>query len=125
MTSHVKIVGVLFIVFGALGVVAAFFSSVLLGVLAGLVGGSGEQGAALGGTILGLAGAVLTTVLLVLSIPGIITGWGLIAHRPWARILGIVLAAINLIRFPIGTVFGIYALWVLFNKETEALFAKV
>jgi hypothetical protein len=27
-----------------------------------------------------------------------------------------------LIRFPFGTAFGIYALWVLFKKDTEALF---
>jgi hypothetical protein len=29
---------------------------------------------------------------------------------------------LNLILFPIGTVIGIYTLWVMFNDEAEALF---
>jgi hypothetical protein len=33
-----------------------------------------------------------------------------------------VLSAINLINIPIGTVVGIYGLWVLLTKETERLF---
>jgi hypothetical protein len=40
----------------------------------------------------------------------------------WARIAGIVLAIIHLINIPVGTALGIYALWVLFNKDTERLF---
>ena len=35
----------------------------------------------------------------------------------------IVLAAINLINIPLGTILGAYGLWVLLNKETERLFA--
>jgi len=124
VATHVKVVAVICIVFGVLGLLLALFSSVILGLLAGLVGSSGEEGAALGSTVLGLAGAVLTTVLIVFSIPSVIAGWGLLMLKPWARILGIIVAAISLIRFPIGTIFGIYALWVLFQKDTEALFAK-
>ena len=124
MGTHVKVVAVICIVFGVFGLLLALFSSVILGLLAGLVGSSGEEGAALGSTVLGLAGAVLTTVLIVFSIPSVIAGWGLLMLKPWARILGIIVAAISLIRFPIGTIFGIYALWVLFQKDTEALFVK-
>jgi hypothetical protein len=40
----------------------------------------------------------------------------------WARILVIILAILNLILFPIGTVIGIYTLWAMFNDETKALF---
>jgi hypothetical protein len=35
-----------------------------------------------------------------------------------------VLSALNLISIPFGTLLGIYGLWVLLNKETEALFAS-
>jgi hypothetical protein len=124
VATHVKVVAVICIVFGVLGLLLALFSSVILGLLAGLVGSSGEEGAALGSTVLGLAGAVLTTVLIVFAIPSVVAGWGLLMLKPWARILGIIVAAISLIRFPIGTIFGIYALWVLFQKDTEALFVK-
>jgi hypothetical protein len=57
-----------------------------------------------------------------LSLPGLIAGLGLLQLKSWARILGIVLCAINLINIPFGTIFGIYGLWVLLSKETERLF---
>jgi hypothetical protein len=63
--------------------------------------------------------------LLAISLPGLITGIGLLKLQPWARIVGIVLSAINLINIPFGTALGIYGLWVLLNKETEQLFSGV
>ena len=38
-------------------------------------------------------------------------------------ITGIVLAAICLIHVPLGTMLGVYALIILFRKDTEVLFA--
>ena len=96
----------------------------IFSALAALVGSTNDPDATAGIAALGLTGITLTIVLLVLSIPYIICGWGLLKLRPWSRILGIVLAAISLIRVPFGTIFGIYALIILFNKETEALFQK-
>jgi hypothetical protein len=65
----------------------------------------------------------LVAFLLIVSLPGLITGFGLLSYKPWARIVGIVLAVLQLLHFPLGTVFGIYALWVLLNNETERMFA--
>jgi len=47
------------------------------------------------------------------AIAGVIAGWGLLTHCPWARMLAIVLGCISLIHFPFGTALGIYTLWVL------------
>ena len=122
MTTHVKVLGALFIVFGALYVLLAFGSSVILGILAGFVGAQGGDDAAVSATVLGMAGAAAFIFWLCLGIPGIVAGIGLLKFKRWARILGIVLSAIRLISFPFGTILGIYGLWVLFNKETEAIF---
>lgn len=43
----------------------------------------------------------------------IVVAWGLFERRPWARILGLVLAFLALLRFPFGTALGIYTLWAL------------
>ncbi|MGB9612116.1 MAG: hypothetical protein ACPL7M_14190, partial [Bryobacteraceae bacterium] len=61
---------------------------------------------------------------LVLSLPSLILGYGLYNFRPWARILGIVLAAIHLLNVPVGTLISIYAFWVLLKPETAALFER-
>lgn len=39
--------------------------------------------------------------------------WGLFERQAWARILGLVLGILALLRFPFGTALGIYTLWVL------------
>jgi hypothetical protein len=55
-------------------------------------------------------------------IANILAGWGLLNYKNWARILVIILAVLNLLLFPIGTTIGIYALIIMFIKETEVLF---
>ena len=57
-----------------------------------------------------------------LCILGIIGGIGLFAKKNWARILVLILSAIDLINFPIGTAVGVYTIWVLAQAETAALF---
>ncbi|HKV06092.1 MAG TPA: zinc ribbon domain-containing protein [Candidatus Acidoferrales bacterium] len=43
----------------------------------------------------------------------VVIGWGLLDRQPWARILGIIVGFLLLLRFPFGTAVGIYTLWVL------------
>lgn len=55
----------------------------------------------------------------------LLLAWGLAERQPWARMLGIVLAFLSLLRFPFGTALGIYTLWVLLpessGREYDAL----
>jgi hypothetical protein len=123
MQTHVKVLAVLFIVFGALLLLAALGMMAVFGGAAGIVGtGADAEDAAIAVPIIGLTGTLVTIFFLVLAIPGLVTGFGLLALKPWARIAGIVLSALNLIHIPIGTILGAYGLWVLLNKETERLF---
>src|SRR5688572_2113395 len=124
MTTHVTVLGVLYVALSALGVASALFLALAVGTASSIVGISAEpQDAAVALPIIGVAGTALVVFLLALSLPGLITGIGLLKLQPWARIVGIVLSAINLINIPFGTVLGIYGLWVLLNKETEQLFS--
>ena len=125
MITHVKVLAVLFIALSALGVLAALFLMVALGGAAGIVGAAADpEDAAIALPIIGLTGTALIALLLILSVPGLITGFGLLSFKPWARILAMVLAVLQLVNIPLGTILGIYALWVLLNKETDRLFAS-
>ena len=59
------------------------------------------------------------------AIAGIIAGWGLMSHQPWARVLAIVLAFINVIHFPIGSALAIYTFWVLLSGNAEAEYQRL
>ena len=124
MAQHVKILGILHIVFGALGVLAAIFVLLIFGGISAVVGLSDHSSDSLTAIpILGMVGGFVFMLLLVLSLPGLIIGIGLVQFRPWARIAGIILSALDLVSVPpFGTALGIYGLWVLLNRETEQMF---
>jgi len=138
MQTHIKVLGILYIVSGALGVAAALGVLLVggliafLGVLGGLVELT-ETGVAQEDFIYGAFGfgflaiifAFMVILTLILSVPKIIGGTYLFKYRNWARILCIVLSILNLISFPLGTALGVYGLVVLFNEKTVALFKQV
>jgi hypothetical protein len=69
------------------------------------------------------AGAPISLLLIVLAIPGIVAGIGLIRHRPWAPALSLVLAVLNILAVPIGTTISILTFWV-FREDLERMFGK-
>lgn len=124
MATHVKVIAAIFLFVGLLWGLFTVIGPAILATLAGVVSTSGDPDAAVGATILGFAGVAVTVFAGLLAAAFLITAWGLLKLKPWARIVGIIMAALCLTSFPFGTAFGIYALIILFKKETEALFAR-
>jgi hypothetical protein len=124
METHVKVVGVLTIVFGVLGLCLAGLLTLIFAGSAAVVAANADADGRIAVPIIGLTGSALVGFLVIWSLPGLVVGFGLVKHRPWARIGGIVVAVLALIAIPFGTVFGVYALWVLFSPDTERLFSK-
>jgi hypothetical protein len=118
MRQHVPILGWCFIVYHAI--------IALVGICIGaIVGGAGAiSGERQAMFITGGIGIFIAGFLIVLSLPGIIAGIGLLKFRPWARILAIILGALHLLSFPFGTALGVYALVVLTNAEAPMLFGE-
>jgi hypothetical protein len=125
MQQNVKVLAILHIILGGLGVMAALIVMAVFGGLAGLAHLSDSGDGALAGGVLGLIGAVVTIVVLLFSLPGLIAGVGLLSFQPWARILAIVLSVLELPAFPFHTALGVYGLWVLLSNEGAALFRPV
>ena len=122
MATHVRVIASLYLAIGALLLLGAVFTPLLLSFGAGLLADSQKEGAQEGAVVLGFAGIILSAFLFVLAIPFFVAAWGLLKFKPWARILGIVLGVLCLLHIPFGTLLGLYAVIILFRKETEALF---
>lgn len=116
MESHVTAVSVLCI---GLSLLVILIGGFVFTLLAGIGYLASDEEASI---ILPTIGVIVGVFLLVLSVPGIIGGWGLLKHKEWARILVLVLSAIHLLNFPIGTAIGVYSIWVLVQHETIKLF---
>ncbi len=124
MATHVKVLAVIHIVLGVLGLLAAFVVLVFFGGLAALAGVAPDHDAHIAVPVLGGIGGIIALVVVLLSVPGIVAGAGLLGFRPWARVLTIVLSALHLINVPLGTALGVYGLWALLNRQTESLFPR-
>ena len=125
MAQHVKILGILHIVFGCMGVLAALVVLLIFGGIAGLVGASDHTPDRLVAIpILGGIGGIVFVIVMLISLPGLIGGIGLLQFKPWARILTLILSALDLLSIPFGTALGIYGFWVLLNRETEIIFSR-
>ena len=125
MATHVKVIAACLAVGGAVLIALAFAAPVLLSLIAAFVAANAnnDPDAAVASGVLGITGATLSVVLGVMAIPFIATSWGMFKLKPWSRIAGIILAVVCLpMMLPFGAVFGIYAMVILFKKETEALF---
>ena len=116
MERHVTFVAVINIAFGFLGI---FLGLVLFVVLVGAGFISRDPEAM---TITTIVGVAVACFLILTSIPEIIGGFGLLKRRPWARILVLIIAVMDLLFIPIGTLIGIYELWVLLQEDTAKLF---
>lgn len=118
MRQHVPILGWCFIIYHAIVAVVGIGIGVIVSGAGAL---SGEREAMF---ITGTVGAAIAAFLIIISLPGIITGLGLLKFRPWARIVAIILGVLHLLSFPFGTALGVYTLVVLFNTEVEPLFGQ-
>jgi len=118
MQQHITILGWLYIVFGALGLVAAIITMLVLGG-SGLISGDARSAALLSGI-----GLFVAVIISVLSLPSVIAGWGLLKRKSWSRLLAIVLGALNILNFPVGTAIGVYTIWALTQNESQQLLSQ-
>jgi len=126
VAQHVKILGVLNIVWGAMGALGGLVLLAILGGVYGIAGGAigHNPGAQVALPIIVIIGSVIALFLLLLSVPSIIAGIGLLYFKPWARILALVISVLHLFNIPIGTALGIYGLWVLLSQEGQHCFSS-
>jgi hypothetical protein len=122
MDTHVKVAGWLRIVGSAFYLLAALIVMAVLGAGSVAMGASGDADAMHVAPWLMVVAVGVTSLLAILALPGLVTGWGLLNYRPWARILNIVLSAFDLFHVPVGTALGVYSIWVMLQPETVELF---
>lgn len=118
MKKHVSIAAILQIVFGTLNIIGALVIAFTFGFVDQFV----DDATAL--KVLDIVSIPLITMLAVIGGAMVIGGIGLLSCKNWARVLTLIMAALGLLNIPIGTLKGVYIIWVLVQTETAALFGK-
>jgi hypothetical protein len=116
--KHVHLLGILHIVHSALMLLIGLGVFVLLMGI-GII--SQSQDAIL---VLGIVGMLVAGFLILLSVPGIVGGIGLLKFKQWGRILGLIVGFLNLLDIPLGTALGVYTIWVLLREDVVKVFDR-
>gem|GEM_PF-1760218 len=124
MQEQIRAVGKIFIGFGVFGLVVSIGLLVAFGGFGGLLAFDPDAKRNDLSTIpLQRLGLMIYVVFsLVLSVPLILVGRGILRWQLWAHAGGILTGAAATLLFPLGTSVGIYALWVMLLPETEPMF---
>jgi hypothetical protein len=110
MRKHVQILAWLYIALGVLGLIGAFAA---FGLLTGIGLLSGDVMAV---GVMSLIGGLAGFYLLLVSLPNILVGVGLLqGWGGWVLVLAVILALLNLPNFPFGTGLGLYTFWVAYR----------
>jgi hypothetical protein len=118
--NHIRVVSLLTLMGGVLGMLPGLL---LLFVAGGLLSFGGFSSSPAETMFAGGIVGIVALFLFMIGLPAVIAGFGLLARKPWARTLTLIIAVFNLFGFPIGTMLGAYQLWVLaMNDETVAAF---
>ena len=117
--EHVRLLGILWLAYSALhvvaGVVVIVIAQTLFGHLIHIPNGPPPE-------VLIWLRPLITVVgwlILAKAAAGFIAGWGLLQREEWARIVALVVGFVALLNVPIGTALGIYTLWVLLPTRSD------
>ena len=114
--EHVRLLGILWLAYSAFHLLGGL----VLRIAASTIFARPDQYGVPHGPLFlhSLLGAI-STLLLLKAVVGVIAGWGLLQRESWGRVLALIVAFVSLINFPIGTMLGVYTLWVLLPAESE------
>ena len=117
--DHVRLLGILWMAYSALHVVAGVAAIILANMIFGGAihisnGPPPEVTAWLRPLI-----TVVGWLILAKAAAGFFAGWGLLQREEWARVVALVMGFIALLSVPIGTALGVYTLWVLLPRQSD------
>ncbi len=118
MEKHINIVAALHIGFSILGLIIGGVIFTILFFIGDFVGEAEAE------VVIKIIAEIVMAVIIILSIPGIIAGIGLLKRKEWARILTLIISVLGLINFPIGTAVGAYSIWALVQPEVIEQFKQ-
>jgi hypothetical protein len=99
----------------------------LLGFVLFLLVSSGVYGYTVrssnGGRVGEVEAMAVLCLFILLALPGMLAGYGLLQRKQWGRVLALVVGFLALASWPLGTALGLYTLWVLLQAPATDYFA--
>ncbi len=124
--QHSKIIGISFLVHGAMWALVVALIAVPYYVVMGFMSFNPPTGAemdAFGLVIAFIFPIFFFGILLIITVVfPLRAGWKMLKLRPRSRASALIASILSLWQFPVGTAIGIYCLWFLFSEEGQRFF---
>jgi hypothetical protein len=115
--DHVRLVGILWMAYSALHVVAGVLILAALSLFGHAIHIPNHPPEV---TVwLRLLFSFIGWLILAKAAVGFFAGWGLLQREEWARIVALVVGFVALLNVPVGTALGVYTLWVLLPSQSD------
>jgi zinc-ribbon domain len=75
-------------------------------------------------TLIGPIAFLVGVLLLIVSMPSVAAGVGLLRYRNWGRVLTLLLSVLGILQVPLGTATAIYSFWVLLSEGGKSFFKE-
>lgn len=120
MDRHGTVLGALFLALGIMGLIGMLIVATVFSIGSMVLGTAAmhdpEVPAGLALLPVGF-GLFVCSMIALSTIPCLIAAYGLLRHRAWGRVWGLIAGILCLPSFPMGTGTGIYAIWVFLQNE--------
>jgi len=122
--DHVKILAWIYILWGIVATGGLALTMIGWCIVTAVEGAREMPGTLVARDVIILSAVALLVIAIACCFPAswIFVGRGLLRRRPWARLMALVFGVVKLAFFPVGTLVGAYALWVLFDERIAAGF---
>ncbi len=123
--EHVRTLGSLMIAMGIVAAICSIAGMVILGSPFTMIVNAAQAGTAesMKDPLIQMYLAALILLGILLAAPLVAVGRGIRLYKHWARDAAMVLCALLLAHFPIGSLLALYGFWVVLSPEIEPLFA--
>lgn len=120
MDIHNRILSILYIISGTMQVIAMLFISTVLQILLPFImEEAGPEGEWIFVWIIPFIRVIGVVIVAFFALPSIIGGIGLLNGKRWALTILLILGCFKLFAFPLGTLLGIYTIWVYSQNQKQ------
>jgi hypothetical protein len=122
MEYFLRIVGKLYVIAGALAIVFAACVFAFTDAWPALMNVLGSASNIRNYPMSTLFLAFLAFHALIVAVPTLVSGWGILKQQEWSRDLAVVSSVLQLAGVPLGTALGVFSLWALFVNASGSYF---
>ena len=116
--SHVTLVAILHICFGALSIFGGLITLIILQFSGNFI----PEDEFLARDIMTTLAYIIPSIIGFFGLIDLLAGVALFSYKQWSRVFVIVVSAFSCLSIPFGTAKGVYSIWALMQPDVQKMF---